>query len=101
MPAATPVLLNLGMIVGVWLLAPTLERAGFEPIYALAAGVMLGGVLQLAVQVPALARIGLLPRIGARPAADRRGVAPARRAPHPAARWRRRCSASRWRSCRS
>ena len=66
-PAATPVLLNLGMIVGVWLLAPTLGRAGFEPIYALAAGVMLGGVLQLAVQVPALARIGRLPRIGAAP----------------------------------
>jgi putative peptidoglycan lipid II flippase len=66
-PAATPVLLNLGMIVGVWLLAPTLGRAGFEPIYALAAGVMLGGVLQLAVQVPALARIGRLPRIGTAP----------------------------------
>ncbi|HEY4959184.1 MAG TPA: lipid II flippase MurJ, partial [Caldimonas sp.] len=63
-PAVTPVLLNLGMILGVWLLAPILARAGIERIYALAAGVMLGGVLQLAVQVPALARIGRLPRIG-------------------------------------
>lgn len=68
-PAATPVLLNLGMILAVWLLAPTLAHAGIEPIYALAGGVMLGGVLQLAVQVPALARIGRLPRIGAAPRA--------------------------------
>jgi putative peptidoglycan lipid II flippase len=30
----------------------------------MAGGVMLGGVLQLAVQVPALLRVGLLPRIG-------------------------------------
>ncbi len=68
-PAVTPVLLNLGMILGVWLLAPILARAGIERIYALAAGVMLGGVLQLAVQVPALARIGRLPRIGVAPRA--------------------------------
>ena len=63
-PAATPVLLNLAMIVAAWLGAPWFGRLGIEPIYALAAGVMAGGVLQLAVQVPALARLGLLPRIG-------------------------------------
>ncbi len=68
-PAATPVLLNLGMILGVWLLAPVLQRQGIEPVYALAAGVMLGGFLQLAVQVPALAHIGRLPRIAAAPRA--------------------------------
>ncbi len=66
-PAATPVLLNVSMIVAVLLLAPQLERAGIAPIYSLAAGVMLGGVLQLAVQVPALLRIGHLPRIGLLP----------------------------------
>ncbi|HEX2540628.1 MAG TPA: murein biosynthesis integral membrane protein MurJ [Caldimonas sp.] len=65
-PAATPVLLNLAMIAGVWLLAPWLERHGIQRIYALAGGVMAGGFLQLAVQVPALARIGRLPRIGVR-----------------------------------
>ena len=65
-PAATPVLLNLAMIASVWLLAPWLERHGIRPIYALAGGVMAGGFLQLAVQVPALARIGRLPRIGVR-----------------------------------
>ncbi|MEP7302255.1 MAG: murein biosynthesis integral membrane protein MurJ [Caldimonas sp.] len=63
-PAATPVLLNLAMIGGVWALTPLCEQHGLPPIYALAAGVMLGGLLQLAVQVPALARVGGLPRIG-------------------------------------
>ena len=63
-PAATPVLLNLSMIAAAWLLVPWLKARGIEPIYALAAGVMLGGLLQLLVQVPALRRLGLLPRIG-------------------------------------
>ena len=62
-PAATPVLLNVAMILAVWLLVPLFGRLGIEPIYALAGGVVLGGVLQLAVQVPALARIGVFPRI--------------------------------------
>jgi putative peptidoglycan lipid II flippase len=65
-PAATPVLLNLSMIAAGWLLAPRLAAWGIQPIYALALGVMLGGILQLAVQVPALARIGAVPRIGLR-----------------------------------
>jgi putative peptidoglycan lipid II flippase len=63
-PAATPVLLNLCMIVAAWQGAPWFERMGLQPIYAMAAGVMAGGVLQLAVQLPALARIGFVPRIG-------------------------------------
>ncbi|MBU0829052.1 MAG: murein biosynthesis integral membrane protein MurJ [Gammaproteobacteria bacterium] len=63
-PAVSPVLLNLCMIAAAWLGAPLLEARGIEPIFAMAGGVMLGGVLQLAVQVPALMRLGLLPRIG-------------------------------------
>ena len=62
-PAATPVLLNLAMILAAWWGAPWFRSQGIEPIYAMAAGVMLGGVLQLAVQLPALHRLGLLPRI--------------------------------------
>lgn len=62
-PAATPVLLNLAVIAAAWGLTPWVEAWGYPGIYALAAGVMLGGVLQLAVQVPALARIGMLPRL--------------------------------------
>jgi putative peptidoglycan lipid II flippase len=63
-PAATPVLLNLSVIAAALWLAGPFKRWGIEPIYSLAAGVMAGGVLQLAVQIPALARIGMLPRIG-------------------------------------
>ena len=62
-PAATPVLLNLSMIGAAWLGAPWLKAQGIEPMYALVGGVMLGGLLQLAVQVPALLRLGLLPKI--------------------------------------
>jgi putative peptidoglycan lipid II flippase len=68
-PAATPVLLNVAMIGAAWLLAPRFERWGWPPIYALAVGVMLGGVLQLAVQLPALRRAGCLPRIATTAAA--------------------------------
>ncbi|MGH8795522.1 MAG: murein biosynthesis integral membrane protein MurJ, partial [Caldimonas sp.] len=71
MPAATPVLLNVSIIACAWWLAPRFADWGIEPIYALAAGVMLGGVLQLAVQLPALAAIGAFPRIGLLPGAVR------------------------------
>ena len=71
-PAATPVLLNLAVIAAAWWGVPLFKAWGIEPIYALAGGVMIGGVVQLAVQLPALARIGCLPRIGLSPAAVRR-----------------------------
>jgi len=63
-PAATPVLLNLSMIGAAWLGAPWFKAQGIEPIYAMGAGVMLGGLLQLSVQIPALLKIGVLPKIG-------------------------------------
>ncbi|WP_395687063.1 murein biosynthesis integral membrane protein MurJ [Caenimonas koreensis] len=63
-PAITPVLLNLCMITAAWLGAPWFKSMGIEPIYAMAGGVMMGGILQLAVQIPALKRLGLMPRIG-------------------------------------
>ncbi|MFT7724071.1 MAG: murein biosynthesis integral membrane protein MurJ [Roseateles sp.] len=62
-PAATPVLLNLSVIAAGWLLAGPLQRAGYPGIYAMAIGVMLGGVLQLLAQWPALRAIGVLPRM--------------------------------------
>ncbi len=68
-PAVTPVLLNLSVIAAAWWGGPWLAAAGFDPILALAGGVMLGGVLQAAVQIPALAAIGRLPRMGLTPAA--------------------------------
>ncbi len=66
-PAATPVLLNVSVIAVAWWLTPWFERAGIEPVYALAVGVMGGGLLQLGVQLPALARIGMLPRLALTP----------------------------------
>ena len=66
-PAATPVLLNVCMISAALWGAPWLATQGIEPIYAMAGGVMLGGVLQLAVQLPALRRLGVLPRLGLLP----------------------------------
>ncbi|HMQ71666.1 MAG TPA: murein biosynthesis integral membrane protein MurJ, partial [Rubrivivax sp.] len=68
-PAATPVLLNLCFIAAAWLGAPAFAARGWDPILALAAGVMAGGVLQLAVQWPALRAIGALPRVAAAPRA--------------------------------
>ncbi len=68
-PAVTPVLLNLSVIAAAWWGGPYVEAAGYEPVLALAAGVMLGGLLQAAVQIPALAAIGHLPRLGLLPGA--------------------------------
>ncbi len=62
-PAATPVLLNISMVACAWWGGPWFEDLGWPPIYALAAGVMWGGVLQLAVQAWALKRLGLMPRL--------------------------------------
>jgi putative peptidoglycan lipid II flippase len=63
-PAITPVLLNVAMIFAAWWLAPAFGRWGYTPIHALAFGVLLGGVLQLAVQWPALAKHAVVPRVG-------------------------------------
>jgi putative peptidoglycan lipid II flippase len=57
-PAFSPVLLNLSVIAAALLLAPHLQ----QPVMALAWGTLLGGVVQLLFQVPALRRIGMLPR---------------------------------------
>jgi putative peptidoglycan lipid II flippase len=63
-PAATPVLLNVSMIAAAWWGGPWFGTLGVPPIYALAVGVMLGGVAQLSIQLLALRRLGLLPRVG-------------------------------------
>ncbi|MFY9510059.1 MAG: murein biosynthesis integral membrane protein MurJ, partial [Rubrivivax sp.] len=65
-PAATPVLLNLSCIAAAVFGTPWFQRLGLEPVLALAGGVVVGGVLQAAVQVPALRALGLMPNIGLR-----------------------------------
>ena len=58
-PAFTPVLLNLSFIAASLFVAPHMK----QPVYALALAVIVGGVLQVAMQFPALRRIGMLPRM--------------------------------------
>ena len=65
-PAATPVLLNGAMILAAWLGAPWFKAHGIEPIYAMAVGVIAGGLLQVGIQIPALYKMGLLPRFSFR-----------------------------------
>ena len=57
-PAFTPVLLNLAFIGMALFAAPYFD----PPVLALAWAVFLGGILQLGLQLPFLARIGMLPR---------------------------------------
>ena len=57
-PAVSPALLNLSIILfGIWL-APRME----EPILALSWGVLVGGILQLGLQVPYLVKLKIFPR---------------------------------------
>jgi len=54
-PALSPVILNISMIIA----ALTLRNFFAEPVTALAVGVMIGGILQLAMQWPFLVKYGL------------------------------------------
>jgi putative peptidoglycan lipid II flippase len=56
-PAFTPVILNLSVIAAAIFVAPHID----PPIAALAWGVMIGGILQLALQIYPLLRLGMLP----------------------------------------
>lgn len=58
-PAASPILLNLGIIFGVLVLS----RIFSVPALGVAIGVLIGGVAQLALQIPELAKEGMLPSL--------------------------------------
>ena len=57
-PAFTPVLLNIVLIASAIWWAPSFE----EPVKALAWGVIIGGIAQFSFQLPALIKLGLLPK---------------------------------------
>ena len=59
LPALTPLFYNLSLIVAAVWFAPKLE----VPIYAIAWDVFAAGIIQVLIQIPALARIGLLPKL--------------------------------------
>jgi putative peptidoglycan lipid II flippase len=58
-PAVSPLILNLSMIFSALVLTPWFS----QPIMALAAGVLLGGILQLLMQAPVLIRYGFFPKL--------------------------------------
>lgn len=58
-PAFTPVLLNLSLIAATLWLAPEME----QPVVALAWGVFVAGIVQLAFQLPFLSALGVLPKV--------------------------------------
>ena len=58
LPAFTPVLLNVALIMAAAVAAPWFD----PPVLALGWGAFLGGILQLSLQIPALKKMGLLPR---------------------------------------
>ncbi|MFQ5900934.1 MAG: murein biosynthesis integral membrane protein MurJ [Thermodesulfobacteriota bacterium] len=58
-PALAPVLLNISIITAALLFTPYLER----PVFALAIGVIIGGILQLFFQIPFLKKYGVCPGV--------------------------------------
>lgn len=61
-PAFAPALLNVVLIAAPFTLVPALSAVGIAPIEGLAIAALIGGALQVLVQLPALHRVGLLPR---------------------------------------
>lgn len=61
-PALSPVLFNLAIIASIFAVTPFLAK----PVYALALGVLIGGFLQLALQLPFMSRYGMAPRVSFR-----------------------------------
>ena len=53
-PAAAPILLNLGIIGAAFSISPLLD----QPIYGIAIGVLIGGGLQVLLQLPSLKKTG-------------------------------------------
>jgi putative peptidoglycan lipid II flippase len=58
LPALVPSVLNICWLVGAWFVAPRITADCRQQVYIMAGCVLVGGVLQLLVQVPALARLG-------------------------------------------
>lgn len=60
LPALVPTLLNLCWLAAIWMVAPALAASHELTAYILAASVLVAGILQLAVQIPYLRRLGLV-----------------------------------------
>ncbi len=60
--AFAPAALNVAFLIAPFAFVPLAQRAGYDGVYGLAAGAILGGALQLLALVPSLRRHGLTPR---------------------------------------
>ncbi len=67
-PALSPAMYNVGIILSGALLVPLMPGLGLDPIVAIAIGALLGGLGQVALQVPALHREGFRYRAALDPA---------------------------------
>jgi putative peptidoglycan lipid II flippase len=61
-PALAPALQNVAMIVAPLALAGSMTAWGYDPILSIALGALVGGALQIVVQLPPLRAAGMLPR---------------------------------------
>ena len=57
-PALSPAMFNIGIILSAAVLVPIMPGLGLDPITGIAIGAMIGGIGQIALQVPALLREG-------------------------------------------
>ena len=64
MPALSPVLLNLCWLASLFFLCPLFGGTPEKMIFGLVAGILVAGLLQLGMQVPALVRKGFRPKLG-------------------------------------
>ena len=53
-PAAAPILLNIGIIGAAFGISPLLE----EPMIGIGIGVLMGGIAQILIQIPSLRKVG-------------------------------------------
>lgn len=60
-PALAPAFFNIVMIAAIFILPPHLERAGHHPILSLGLGVLVGGLLQMLIQLPMLLKVAYGP----------------------------------------
>ena len=58
MPALSPAMYNLGIILSAGVLVPAMPYFGLDPIMAIAIGALAGGIGQVALQIPTLYREG-------------------------------------------
>lgn len=57
-PALSPAMFNVGVILSAFVLVPFAPALGLHPIIAIAVGMLLGGIGQIALQIPVLRREG-------------------------------------------